>query len=206
MIDLKNSDLFTPMKHEESGVTIHVLTRKVAPVQEAFYYVNDSMSIDGRYLWFYCAFPPSGNAGRGRTLGVVDFQTGEVRHFPESQFGEASPYVDVHTGEVYWQGDRFVWKRSPLAIAPTELINQVPDELIGDRQVLRAATHLTRSADGLEFLSTLVCRLNGSSEAYRLTAEIFSSGIGSIASTTTPSSVPPTPMMCSSPRSSMETP
>lgn len=155
MIDLKNRDLFTPVTHPSSGVTIHVLSRKVAPVQEAFYYVNDSMSTDGRYLWFYCAFPPSGNAGRGRSLGVVDFQTGAVRHFPETQFGEASPYVDVENGEVYWQGDRFVWKRSPVAETPVELINQVPDELIANRQVLRAATHLTRSADGKEFFIDL---------------------------------------------------
>lgn len=155
MIDFDNRDLFTPVTHPGSRVTVHVLTRKVAPVQEAFYFVNDSMSADGRYLWFYCAFPPSGNAGRGRTLGVVDFQTGEVRHFPESQFGEASPYVDVDTGEVYWQYDRYLWKRSPQAAAPTELLNQVPDDLIGDRHILRAATHLTRSADGMEFFIDL---------------------------------------------------
>ena len=66
MIDLNNSDLFNPVTHPASGVTIYVLKSKVAPVQEAFYFVNDSMSADGRYLWFYCAFPPSGNAGMGR--------------------------------------------------------------------------------------------------------------------------------------------
>ncbi len=151
MIDLNNRDLFTPVTHPESGVTIHVLTRKVAPVQEAFYFVNDSMSADGRYLWFYCAFPPSGTAAYGRTLGIFDAQTGEVRHFPETQFGGASPYVDPTTGEVYWQCDRYVWRRGPQADAPVEPINAIPDELIGGRKVSRAATHLTRSADGREF-------------------------------------------------------
>jgi hypothetical protein len=86
MIDFTNRDLFTPVTHPESGVTIYVLTRRVAPLQQGFYFVNNSMSDDGRYLWFHCAFPPS----LGRTLGVVDFQTGEVRHFPETQFG--GPY------------------------------------------------------------------------------------------------------------------
>ncbi|MBF0244503.1 MAG: hypothetical protein HQL31_04445 [Planctomycetes bacterium] len=155
MLDLNDRELFAPVTHPESGVVIRVLKRKVAPVQEAFYFVNDSMSADGRYLWFYCAFPPSSSSTRGRTLGVLDFQTGEIRHFPETQFGEASPYVDVKTGEVYWQCDRYLWKRGPEADAPVERVNAVPEELIGGRQVLRTATHLTRSADGKEFFIDL---------------------------------------------------
>ena len=128
-----------------------MLTRKAAPLQQGFYFVNDSMSADGRYLWFYCAFPPSGTAHCGRTLGVIDFQSGEVRHYPETQFGEASPFVDGQTGTVYWQNGRSVWKRGPEPDAPVELVNSVPDELIGGRNVTRAATHLTLSADGKEF-------------------------------------------------------
>jgi len=155
MIDLNNSDLFAPVIDSTSGMPISVLKPKVAPVQEAFYFVNDPVSADGRYLWFYCAFPPSGTAAAGRTLGVVDFQTGDVRHFPETQFGEVSPYVDVDTGEVYWQYDRYLWKRSPQHNAPVEPVNQIPDDLIGGRQVMRTATHLTRSANGKEFFVDL---------------------------------------------------
>ena len=154
-IDLSNRRLFTPVTHPESGVTIYVLTRKVAPVQEAFYFTNESISADGRYLWFYTAFPPSASAARGRTLGVVDFETQEVRHFPDTQFGEASPYLATESGEVYWNYDRYVWKRGPQADGAVELVNAVPDELIRGRQVLRAATHLTRSADGKEFFIDL---------------------------------------------------
>jgi hypothetical protein len=71
MIDLKNTDLFDRAVDAASGVTSYVLRRKAAPVQEAFYFVTESVSRDQRYLWFYCAFPPSGNAAAGRTLGVV---------------------------------------------------------------------------------------------------------------------------------------
>jgi hypothetical protein len=155
MIEFSNRELFTPIVHPVSGVTMYILTQKVAPVQEAFYFVNDSMTANGRYLWFYCAFPPSGSAASGRTLGVVDFETGEVRHFPDTQFGEASPYVDIDTGEAYWQSDRYVWKRSPEPNEAAELINQIPDDLIKGRQVMRAATHLTRSANGKEFFIDL---------------------------------------------------
>lgn len=155
MIDFSARDLFTPVTHQESGITFYVLTCKVAPVQQGFYFVNDSMSADGRYLWFYCAFPPSGTSARGRSLGVVDFATGDIRHFSETQFGEASPYVDVRTGEVFWQSERTVWKRGPQPDAPVERVNTIPDELIGNRQIIRTATHLTRSADGKEFFIDL---------------------------------------------------
>ena len=151
MTDLTDQDLFTPVTHPESGVTIYVLSHKVAPVQEAFYFVNNSMSADGRYLWFYCAFPPAGTAHLGRTLGVLDFHTHEVRCYPETQFGEASPLVEPETGAVCWMYDRYVYRRGPQADAPVELVNAIPDDLIGDRRVQRMATHLTRSADGSEF-------------------------------------------------------
>jgi hypothetical protein len=154
-IDLSNRRLFTPVTNPESDVTSYVLTRKVAPVQEAFYFTNDSISADGRYLWFYTAFPPSASAAHGRTLGVLDFETQEVRHFPDTQFGEASPYLATESGEIYWNYDRYVWKRGPQADGAAELVNAVPDDLIRGRQVLRAATHLTRSADGKEFFIDL---------------------------------------------------
>jgi hypothetical protein len=144
MIDFTNRDLFTPVTHPESGVVIYVLTRRVAPLQQGFYFVNDSMSADGRYLWFYCAFPPS----LGRTLGVVDFQTGEVRHYPETQFG--GPYVAPETGFAYWMHGKTLWRRGPQADAEVEQLNEIPSELIGSRSA-GSPTHLTRSADGKSF-------------------------------------------------------
>ncbi|MBZ0303292.1 MAG: oligogalacturonate lyase family protein [Anaerolineae bacterium] len=150
-MDLLNSNLFTPWTDPESGVTSYILSKKVAPVQEAFYFVNDSMSGDGRYLWFYCAFPPSGTAAQGRTLGVLDFQTGEVRHFPETQFNHASPYVDPATGWIYWGMGDSLWRRGPQPNECAERVGFIPADLIGSRHIERFATHLTRSADGKEF-------------------------------------------------------
>ncbi|MGC9467122.1 MAG: hypothetical protein ACP5HS_00895 [Anaerolineae bacterium] len=151
MIALEASKLFTPWTHPSTGVTIHLLTEKVAPVQEAFYFVNDSMSQDGRYLWFYCAFPPSGSAASGRTLGVVDFEHDEIRHYPETQFQSVSPFVDVASGDVYWSTGPAIWRRGAEAEGVAELVNALPPSLIGDRPFSRLATHLTRSADGKEF-------------------------------------------------------
>ena len=70
MIELAKSKLFTPWTNPDTGVTVYLLTQKVAPLQQTFYYVNDGMTRDGRYLWFYCAFPPSAL----KTLGGIDFE------------------------------------------------------------------------------------------------------------------------------------
>jgi hypothetical protein len=147
MIDLADRNLFTPHTHPASGATFYILSREVAPVQKGFYFVNDSMSADGRYLWFCCAFPPS----LKKTLAVVDGQRGEVRHFPETQFTAESPYVDPATGAVFWGEGPSVWRRGPGAGEAAERVNTLPADLVGERGVGRLATHLTRSADGREF-------------------------------------------------------
>ncbi len=146
-MNLNTSKLFSPWTHPETGVTLYLLTKKVAPVQEAFYFVNESMTRDARYLWFYCAFPPA----LGRTLGVIDFEHDEVRHFPETQFQSASPFLDTETGAVTWGSGPSLWHRGPGPGDATECVNTLPSDLIGKRHFSRLATHLSRSADGRAF-------------------------------------------------------
>jgi len=148
MINL-SSKLFTPYTHPESGVTTYLLTHKVAPVQEAFYFVNNSVSADGRFLWFYCAFPPGGSAAHGRSLGHVDFETMEVRHFPETMF-QGGPMVDPDSHDVFWCSGDSVYRRGPLPRDEVRLVGSLPEEIIAGRSVNRIATHLTRSCDGKE--------------------------------------------------------
>ena len=148
MINL-SSKLFTPYTHPESGVTTYLLTSKVAPLQEAFYFVNNSASRDGRFLWFYCAFPPGGSAANGRSLGHVDFETMEVRHFPETLF-QGSPFVDPDSHDVLWCSGDSVYRRGPLPKDEVRLIGSLPEEIIAGRSVNRMCTHLTRSCDGKE--------------------------------------------------------
>ena len=152
MVEL-NTKLFTPWTNPETGVTIYLLTEKVAPVQEAFYFVNNSLSEDGRYLWFYCAFPPSGSAAQGRTMGVVDFEDMTVRNFPETQFGSGSPFVEPETGAIYWAMGDTIWKRGPGAKDEVQYVNSLPEDIKEGKAVARLATHLTRSADGKQFFT-----------------------------------------------------
>lgn len=151
MLDLARHPFFTPWTNPESGVTLYLLTRKIAPVQEAFYFVNSSFSGNGRYLWLYCAFPPSGSAAQGRTLAVIDFERGEMTHFPDTQFNHASPWVEPESGRIFWAMGSSVWTRSPQPGSSADLVGSLPADLVGSRSVHRLATHLTRSADGKYF-------------------------------------------------------
>ncbi|MDR1280100.1 MAG: oligogalacturonate lyase family protein [Opitutaceae bacterium] len=109
--------------------------------------MNTSLSGDGRFFWFYCAFPPAGSANLGRSLAVADLVEGTVRHFPETMFLDASPMVDAATGEAYWCSGLEIWKRSPLPDTEPVPVNRFPEELARNRRPQRLATHLTFSAD-----------------------------------------------------------
>lgn len=148
MFEPEFDPLFTRYEDEHSGVSSYILTRRVAPVQQCFYFVNSSLAGDGRHLWFYCAFPPSAE----RTLGVVDFENQEVRRYPETGFSGASPRLDPNRPGVYWANGRAVWRRGVEADAPVELVGEVPEDVVRGRLIHRLATHLTLSADGKALL------------------------------------------------------
>ncbi len=155
MTSIPESPLFTPCIHPETGITSYLLDVRVAAQQQTFYYVNDSSTRDRRFFWFYCSFPPSGDANAGRTLGVIDFESNEVRHFPETQFSHASPWIDPETGEAAWGTGRAIWKRGPLPGNEPEKIGEITREVIGWRDVTCTVTHLSRSADGRNFFIDL---------------------------------------------------
>ncbi|MFA6962135.1 MAG: hypothetical protein WC205_15375 [Opitutaceae bacterium] len=140
---LDDSLLFTPWCDPVSGITSYILKPKVAPFQQSFYYINQSLTREGRYYWFYCAYPPA----PGKTLAVVDLHKGEVHHFPETQFQEASPCVDEETGVAYWANDRGIWSIGPVPGGKPRLVNRFSPEFQGNRTIFRYATHLTFSAD-----------------------------------------------------------
>ena len=137
----------TPWNDPESGVRSYILTGRVASYQQSFYFTNRSLTDDGRYLWFYCAFPPAGDANFGRTLGVLDVEADELRHFPETQFLDASPMVDNLNGDAYWCNKTGIWRRGPRATDAVERIARLPDEWFAKGTIHRIATHLTFSAD-----------------------------------------------------------
>ena len=148
-MDPAGSTAFEAWTDPHSGVTSFLLSQRVAPLQQSFYFTNPSLSPDGAYLWFYCAHPPGSNATIGRTLGVFDVQSEQIRWFPETQFRDASPMV-ADSGDVYWCWEFAVYRRGPRESDEAILVNSVPEEVHRNREGERLATHLTLSADGRE--------------------------------------------------------
>lgn len=151
MMNPEQSSLFTRWQDPITGVESYLLSQRVAPVQMGFYFVNTSFTSDGRYLWFYCLFPPAVQHPYGGQLGVTDLETQEVRCYPETMFMDASPYIDSTTGEAYWTTGLEIWKRGPHAADVPVKIGQFPADIANNRRPRRIATHLTRSADGKSF-------------------------------------------------------
>ncbi len=147
MLELGQSPFFVRHEGEGLGAPLYLLNSEVAPGRQGFYFCNDCMSRDGRYLWFYCLFPPSPY----RTMAVLDTVAQEIRHFPETQFKHAAPFVDPDTGELYWDSFKSIWRRGPGRNDAVSCVNSLPEEIIQNRPVHYLATHLTRSPDGKEF-------------------------------------------------------
>ncbi|MCG3147575.1 MAG: hypothetical protein PCFJNLEI_01015 [Verrucomicrobiae bacterium] len=142
----ETSRLFTRWKNPNSGVASWILTERLAPVQQSFYYTHPSFTDDGRFLWLGCGFPPAGGRYAQQVLGVVDFERDEMRVYPETQFPSARPVVDRTTGDVYWGNQLDIWKRGPEANDQPVLVNRFPKELAHGK-LERLATHPTFSAD-----------------------------------------------------------
>ena len=89
--DLSQHPYFVPWTDPETGVVSYLLARRVAPLQQSFYFVNASVSPDEQWLWFYTAFPPNAQ----KTLGIVSLDPGNpsIQHYAQAGFTGASPMV-----------------------------------------------------------------------------------------------------------------
>lgn len=153
--------MYTPMtsKHftkriNENGVNYWVLSTRVAPIQQGFYFVNNSLSADGRYLWFYCAFPPM----EGHSVGVVDFLADEVRHFPETGAADATWMVDELTGNIYWGCPQGIFMRTPNPDEKPIRIGYMPAKAM-KAGIVGAGTHIQFTPDRKEIIIDIQTRM-----------------------------------------------
>ena len=142
----ETSKLFTKVIDPQSGVPHYVLTERKTAYQQGFYFVNNSMSHDGRYLWFY-AVPNPVYTTMDRNLGYVDFLSDEVVICYDVLFDDASPYVDPDTGDVYYAKGRKIYKHEPKKDKMAEVVCTV--NIPG--YILKLATHLTMTSDKKHF-------------------------------------------------------
>lgn len=148
MFDLTRHPYFKPWKNPENGIVSYLLTERIAPVQMPFYFTNPSVSPDGRYLWFYTAFPPNPQ----KMLGCVSLNPDDpwIRSYPQAGFGNASPMVAPDGSGVYFTCENEIVFMNTEG--ETKTVCALPEDYISHRPLYRLATHLSMSCDGRYFL------------------------------------------------------
>jgi len=147
--DLSKHPFFEPWEDPETGVLSYILTERVAPIQQTFYFTNPGISRDGKWMWLYVAFPP----GDGHTLAVVSLDPDNpmIRHFPQALYTGASPMVDPEGDAVYFCARARVW-HMPIESGEATEVCRLSDDFIANRRCDYIATHLSRSCDGKYFI------------------------------------------------------
>jgi len=148
MYDLSKHPFFEKWTDPASGVESFLLKKRVAPIQQSFYFTNQSISENGEWLWFYTIFPPN----RQRTLAVVSLNPDKpvIRHFPQAGFTCASPMLAPDGDAIYFCMSSSVYKMD-IDGDVSEICTMTKED-ISYRQFNQIASHLTISADGKYFL------------------------------------------------------
>ncbi len=143
MLNLEMHPYFEKFTDAESGVESYILTKKPTRVVQSFYFVNQSFSDNGKYLWMYCACPPLPY----RSLAVVGMDENKpfIKHFPHAIWDHAAPLVAEGGESVYFALRGVVYQM--FLDGTVEVFAKVPEDYVKNRLVFWAGTHLTISAD-----------------------------------------------------------
>jgi hypothetical protein len=146
--DLSKHPYFTPYTDPHSGVLSYILTERVAPFQQSFYFTNPSVSADGKWLWIYAAFPPTPQ--KYLAAFSLDPQHPHKQLYLQAGFNGESPMVAPEGDAAFFTIDRSVYHIT-LGGALTRVCS-LDEKYIDHRPLYRLATHLTLSADKRHFL------------------------------------------------------
>lgn len=138
---------FTAHRDPVSGVTSHLLSKRVAPYQIGLYFMNPSMRGDSWWLWFRCAFPPE----KSWLLCVVKLDPGDpqIRCFPNMRM-TGTPWITADGETAYVPLADRVCKIDVRG--EWEEVLRVPPELLKSRHLFRLVSNMSPSADGRCFL------------------------------------------------------
>lgn len=136
---------FSAWTDPESGVVSYILTHHETAVQKSFYFVNTSLSPDGRWLWLEAAYPPA--PVRHLAALCLDPAAPELRVFPHTTINAETPVQD-REGNIYFTMSEVctrIWKMD--LDGTLEVAFDIPNDFLQNRKVQRVGTHLTLSAD-----------------------------------------------------------
>ncbi len=143
MLDLKNHPYFTEYKDPVSGVVSYFLAKKVADMQQHFYFSECSLTEDGKYLWIRCINPPA----QFVHLAVVsmDAENPSIKAFPGAGLDECANIIPG-THDVLFGSYGTMWRITPEG--KITKVFSLPQDLLKNRVPSRISTHCSISSDG----------------------------------------------------------
>jgi len=146
----QNSSLFHKETDPESGVVSYVLNDNlVAPNQQSVYFVNKSMTEDGRFLLFWTSEDETRTKALNRAYAVIDFARDTIYtlDFPRNQYFNFYS-IDPKTDRLYYVIEDGVFYRD-LKKNPHKGIKvcNIPQGLKDEGVVDYFFTHLTMTDD-----------------------------------------------------------
>lgn len=143
MLNLEGHPYFEKFIDPNSGVESYILVNKPAPVTQSFYFVNQTLSKNQKYLWMYCMTPPMPY----HSLAVVgmDAEKPFIRYFPHAVFDVGSPLVSDEGDSLYFSVGPTVYQI--FIDGRIERVATLPADFIQGRSVEYLVTHMTMSCD-----------------------------------------------------------
>lgn len=145
MLDLARHPYFEEYIDEQSGVKSYILKKREGILQQHFYFINSSLTDDGKYLWIFCSFPPA----KFRTLAVISMDSDNpfFRTIPAAGFSlrGSCPCIIPGTHDVLY-GEEGILYRVNVDGEVTKVL-ELDAELINFRKVDHLMTHASLSAD-----------------------------------------------------------
>lgn len=158
----QTSSLFEKWTDPESGVVSYKLKDNLlAPNQQSVYFVNKSMTDDGRFLFFWTAdderLKENRKDGMNRRNALVDFKEDKVFDLGMKC---GIDYLDVRTDKLYYINTEGVFVRELLVDPLAEIkLCDIPEGLKAEGPVTHFYTHLTLNHDRTKFF--IDTRVNG---------------------------------------------
>jgi len=148
--ELIDHPYFEAWQDPESGLVSYLLRERVAPLQKAFYFVNSSLSQDGKWLWLETAYPP--NPVKHLAAVHLDPDRPMIRHFPQAACHAETPVLDDQGRVIFSMAENQpeIWRMD--LEGNLEQLFTLPEEFLRHRSIRRVGTHFTISADGTQLL------------------------------------------------------
>lgn len=145
MLNLEKHPYFKEYIDAKSGVKSYFLNKKVASLQQHFYFSECSLTEDEEYLWIRCINAPA----QFIHLAVIGMNADNpsIKAFPQAGCMGGCPNIIPGTHDAIYSERDTVWRITPNG-EMTKILS-LPEEFLKNRTPSQVSTHLSISCDGV---------------------------------------------------------